>query len=209
MQKKIFMCFIDYSKAFDYLDRDLLWRNLQELGIPRHLIELMKNLYTHQEATMRTEFGNTSWFKIGKGVRQGCILSSYLFNLYTESIMRKAGIETIQGIKIERRMINNWRYADDTTLTTGHVDNLRIFFYLPYLSSIPEKANCIAIFCTGRPHSLGSCHFRGVWATCLRHKGGTSRQVPCPRAQQANLPSCSATSPKSRAPSREATDTIF
>ena len=89
------MCFIDYSEVFDGVDHDLLWRNLQELGILRHLIKLMDNLYTNQEATMRTEFGNTSWYKIGKDVPQDCILSPCLFNLYTESIMRKAGIETI------------------------------------------------------------------------------------------------------------------
>ena len=111
MQKDIFMCFIDYSKAFDCVDHDLLWKILQELGIPRHLIKLMNNLYTNQETTMRTEFGNTLWFKIGKGVRQGCVLSPYLFNLYTENIMRKAGIEKIQGIKIKGRMINNLRYS--------------------------------------------------------------------------------------------------
>ena len=112
------------SKAFNSIDRDLLWRNSQELGIPTHLIKLMNNLYTNQEA-MRTEFGNTSWFKIGKGVRQGCILFPYLFNLYTESIMRKAGIETIQGITIGERMIKNLGCADDTTLITENLDDLR------------------------------------------------------------------------------------
>ena len=81
MQKDIFTCFVDYSKAFDGAEHDLLWRNLQELGIPRHLIKPMNNLYTNQEANMRTEFGNTSWFKIRKDVRQGCILSPCLFNL--------------------------------------------------------------------------------------------------------------------------------
>ena len=64
-------------------------------------------------------------------------------------------------------------------------------FCLPYLSSIHEKANCIAILWTGSPHSLGSCLFRGLWATCLPHKGGASRKVPCPRTQQASLPACS------------------
>ena len=118
MQKDIFLCFIDYSKAFDSVVHDLLWRNLQELGIPTQLIKLMNNLYTNQEATMRTEFGNTSWFKIGKGVRQGCILSVYLFNLYTKRINRKAGIETIQGVIIRERMISNLRNADDKTLIT-------------------------------------------------------------------------------------------
>ena len=91
------MCFINYSKAFGGVDHDLLWRNWQELGIPRHLIKLMNNLHTNQEATMRTEFGDILWFKSRKGVRQGCVLPPCLFNLYTERIMRKAGIETIQG----------------------------------------------------------------------------------------------------------------
>ena len=94
------MCFIDYRTAFDGVDHDLLRKNLQEFGIPIHLIKLMNNLYTNQEATTRTEFGNTSWFKIRKGVRQSCILSPYLFKLYTESIMRNAGIEIMQGITI-------------------------------------------------------------------------------------------------------------
>ena len=69
------MCFIDYSKAFDCVNNDLLWKNLQELEIPRNLIKLMNSLYTNQEAIMRTEFDDTSWFKIGKRVGQGCILS--------------------------------------------------------------------------------------------------------------------------------------
>ena len=101
MQKVIFMCFIDYSKAFDCVEHNLLQKKLQEVGLPRHLIKLMNNLYTNQEATMRTEFGNTSWFKIRKGVIQGCITSPYPFNLYMESIMRKSGIEAIQEIQKE------------------------------------------------------------------------------------------------------------
>ena len=120
------MGFIDYSKAFDCVDHDLIWRNFQESVTTRYLIKLMNNLYISQEPTMRTEFGNTSWFKIGKGVRQDCILSPYLCNLYTESIMRKVGIETIQGTTIRERTINNLRYADDTTLITGNLDDLKI-----------------------------------------------------------------------------------
>ena len=77
----------------------------------------MRNPYAGQEATVRTGYGPTDWFQIGKGVPQGCILSPYLFNLYTEYIMRNAGLEEAQaGIKIARRNINNLRYADDTTL---------------------------------------------------------------------------------------------
>ena len=87
------------------------------MGVPEHLTYLLRNLYTSQEATVRTGRGTTDWFQIGKGVRQGCILSPCLFNLYAEYIMRNAGLdETQAGIKISGRNINNFRYADDTTL---------------------------------------------------------------------------------------------
>ena len=87
------------------------------MGIPDHLICLLRNLYADQEATVRSGHGTTDWFQIGKGVRQGYILSPCLFNLYAESIMRNTGLEEAQtGIKIARRNINNLRYADDTTL---------------------------------------------------------------------------------------------
>ena len=87
------------------------------MEIPDHLICLLRNLYAGKEATVRTGHGITDWFQIGKGVRQGCILSPCLFSLYTEYIMRNAGLEETQaGIKISRRNINNLRYADDTTL---------------------------------------------------------------------------------------------
>ena len=87
------------------------------MGVPDHLNCLLRNLYAGQEATVRTGHGTTDWFQIGKGVRQGCILSPCLFNLHAESIMRNAGLEETQaGVKIARRNINNLRYADDTTL---------------------------------------------------------------------------------------------
>ena len=87
------------------------------MGIPDHLTCLLRNLYAGEEATVRTGRGTTDWFQIGKGVRQGCILSPCLFNLYAEYIMRNAGLEAAQaGIKIAGRNINNLRYADDTTL---------------------------------------------------------------------------------------------
>ena len=87
------------------------------MGIPDHLTCLLRNLYAGQEATMRTGHGTTDWFQTGKGVRQGCILSPCLFNLYAEYIMRNAGLEETQaGIKMARKNINNLRYADDTTL---------------------------------------------------------------------------------------------
>ena len=90
---------------------------LKEMGISDHLTCLLRILYAGQEATVRTGHGTTDWFQIGKGVRQGCILSPCLFKLYAEYIMRNAGLEEAQaGIKIAGRNINNLRYADDTTL---------------------------------------------------------------------------------------------
>ena len=88
------------------------WKILKEMGIPGHLTCLLRNLYAGQEATVRTGHGTTDWFQIGKGVRQGCILSPCLFNLYTEYIMQNAGLDEAQaGIKTARRNINNLRYA--------------------------------------------------------------------------------------------------
>jgi len=116
-QKNIYFCFIDYVKAFACVDHNKLWKILKEMGIPDHLTCLLRNLYTGQEATVRTGHGATDWFQIIKGVRQGCILSASLFNLYAEYIMRNAGLDEAQaGIKIAGRNINNLRYGDDTTL---------------------------------------------------------------------------------------------
>ena len=99
------------------VDQNKLWKILQEMGIPHQLTCLLRNLYAGQEATVRTGHGTTDWFQIGKRVREGCILSPYLFNLYAEYIMRNAGLEEAQaGIKITGRNINNLRYAGDTTL---------------------------------------------------------------------------------------------
>ena len=115
--KNIYFCFIDYAKAFDCVDHKKLWKILKEMEIPDHLTCLLRNLYAGQDATVRTGHGTTNWFQIGKGVRQGCILSSCLFNFYAEYIMRNAGLEEAQaGIKIAKRNIDNFRYADDTTL---------------------------------------------------------------------------------------------
>ena len=93
------------------------WKILKEMGIPDHLTGLIRNLYASQEATVRTGHGTTDWFQIGKGVRQGCILSPCLFNLYAEYIMRNAALDEAQaGIKIARRNINNLQYADDVII---------------------------------------------------------------------------------------------
>ena len=116
-QKNIYFCFIDYAKAFDCVDHNKLWKILKEMGMPDHLTCLLRNLYTGQDATVRTGHGTTDWFQIRKGVCQSCILSPCLLNLYVEYIMRNAGLEEAQvGIKISRRNINNLRYVDDTTL---------------------------------------------------------------------------------------------
>ena len=99
---------------------------LKEMGIPDHLICLLRNLYVGQEATLRTGQGPTDWLQIGKGVRQGCILSPCLFNLYAEYMMGSAGLdETQAGIKIAGRNINNLRYADDTTLMAESEEELK------------------------------------------------------------------------------------
>ena len=116
-QKNIYFCFSDYAKAFDCVDHNKLWKILIEMGIPDHLTCLLRNLYAGQEAAVRTGHGTIDWFQIQKGVRQDCILSPCLFNLYAEYIMRNAGLEETQaGIKIARRNINNLRYADGTSL---------------------------------------------------------------------------------------------
>ena len=100
------------------------WKILKEMGIPDHLTCLLRNLQARQEATDRTGNGTTDWFQIGKGVRQGCILSPCLFNLYAEYIIRNVGLDgEPAGIKIARRNINNLRYADDTTLMAKSKEN--------------------------------------------------------------------------------------
>ena len=125
-QKNIYFCFIDYAKALDCVDHNKLRKILREVGIPDHLTCLLRNLYVGQEATVRTGHGTTDWFQIGKGVRQGCISSPCLFNLYGEYIMQNARLEEAQaGIKIAGRDINNIRYADDTTLMAESEEELK------------------------------------------------------------------------------------
>ena len=108
------------------VDHNKLLKILKEKPIPDHPTCLLRNLYASQEATVRTGLGTTDWFQIGKGVRQGCILSRYLFNLYAEYIMRNAGLEEAQAeIKITGRNINNLIYADDTTLMAESEEELK------------------------------------------------------------------------------------
>ena len=125
-QKNIYFCFIDYTKAFDCVDHNKLWKILQEMGIPGLLTCLLRNLCASQEATVRTGHETVNCFQTGKGVRQSCILSPCLFNLDAEYIMRNTGLEKAQAeIKFSRRNINNLRYADDTTLMAESEEELK------------------------------------------------------------------------------------
>ena len=109
-QKNIYFCFIDYGKVFDCVDHNKLWKILKKMGIADHLTCLLRNLYAGQEATGRTRLETTDWFKIEKGVHQGCILSPCLFTLYAEHIMQNAKLDEAQaGIKIPGKNINNVR----------------------------------------------------------------------------------------------------
>ena len=117
---------------FDCVDHNKLW-NIQEMGIPDHLTCLLRNLYAGQEATVRTGLGTTDWFQIGKGVLQVCILSPCLCNLYAEYILRnawldeaQAGVKIEAGIKITRKSISIFRYADDTTVMAESEEELKI-----------------------------------------------------------------------------------
>ena len=110
------------------MDHNKLWKALKEMGIPDHLTYLLRNLYVGQQATVKTLYRITDWFRNEKGVQQACLQSPCLFNLYAEHIMRNAGLDKLQtGIKIGRRSINNLRYVDDTTLmaeSAGELKNL-------------------------------------------------------------------------------------
>ena len=124
--EKLYFCFIDYAKAFDCVDNNKLWKIFEEMAIPDHLTGLLRNLHAGQEARVRIGHGPADWFQIGKAVRQGCILSPCLFNLYAEYIMRNAGLEEAQaGLKIARRNINNLRYADNTIVMAKSEEELK------------------------------------------------------------------------------------
>ena len=154
-RKNIYFCSIDYAKAFDCVDHNKLWIILQKMGIPDHLTCLLRNLYEGQEATVRTGHETTDWFQIGKGVRQGCILSPCLSNLYAEYIMR---YEAQAGIKISRRNINNLRYADDTTLMAESEEELKSL-----LMKVKEESKNVGLaqHSENKDHSIRSHHFMG------------------------------------------------
>ena len=126
-QKNIDFCFFEYTKVFNCVDHKN-WKILKEMRIPDHLTCLLRNLYAGQEATLRTEHRTTDYFQIGKGVRQGYVLSPCLFNFYAEYIMQNARLDESQaGIKITGENINNLRYADDTTLMAEREEELKSF----------------------------------------------------------------------------------
>ena len=138
-QENIYFSFIDYTKAFDCVDHKKLWKILKEMGIPDHLTCFLRNLYAGQEATVRTKLETTDCLKFGKGVCQGWILSSCLFNLYAQYIMWNAGLdETQAGIKFTRRNINNLRYADNITLMAENKEELN--YLLIRVKEESEKA---------------------------------------------------------------------
>ena len=112
----LYMCFIDYAKAFDCVSHRKLWETMEQMGFPVHIIQLIANLYKEQESVVRTSNGDTEWFKIERGVRQGCVISPGLYNIYSEHIMRCVLEEHHDGITIGGRRQNNLRFADDTTL---------------------------------------------------------------------------------------------
>ena len=122
-RKTLYFCITDYAKAFDCVDHNKQWKILKEMGVSDHLACPLRNLYSGQEATVRTGHGTTDWIQIRKGVCQSYILSPCLFNLYAE---RNAGLEEAKaGIKIARRNINNFRHADDTTFMAESEEELK------------------------------------------------------------------------------------
>ena len=128
-KKKIYFfyfCFIDYTNAFDCVDYNKLWKILKVMGLPDYLTCLLRTVYGGEKVTIRTGHITMDWFKTGKVMCQGCVLSPYFFNLYAEYIMRNARLDEAQaGIKIARRNINNLRYADDTTLMAESKEELK------------------------------------------------------------------------------------
>ena len=115
-----------YVIDFDSVDHSKLWKILKEMGIPDNLTSILRNLYAHQEAPVRTEHGTTHWFQIGEGLYQGCILSPCFFNLYTEYTMRNVRLDEAKArIKIAGRNINNIIYGDDTTFMAESKEKLK------------------------------------------------------------------------------------
>ena len=139
------------------MDHNQLWKILKKMGIPDHLTCLLRNLYAGQEVTVRTGHGTTNWFQIGKGVRQGGVLSPCLFNLYAEYIMRNAGlVETQAGIKMAWRNINNLRYEDDTTFRAESEEELKSL-----LMKGKEESEKVGLKLNIQKTKIRSHHFMG------------------------------------------------
>ncbi|GFR99820.1 endonuclease-reverse transcriptase [Elysia marginata] len=120
-----FIVYTDYSKAFDSVKHNHLFKAMDLMGFPKHLIKLIAWLYSGQRATLRWDDKKCEFFNITKGVRQGCILSPHLFNIYTEQIMREADIDQLMGVNINRRNLTNLQYADDTALMSDNITSMR------------------------------------------------------------------------------------
>lgn len=121
----LYMCFIDFKKAFDSVQHEKLWWAMLDMGYPPHLVDLLAKLYNNQKASVRIAGVVSDWFRIRKGVRQGCIISPYLFNIVSETVMRKALENFHGGITVGGRKISNLRYADDIVLLASSVDELQ------------------------------------------------------------------------------------
>ena len=167
------------------MDHNQLWKILQEIGIPDHLICLLRNLYAGQEATVRNGHETTDWFQIGKGVRQSCILSPCLFNLNAEYIMQNAGLDEAQaGIKIAGRNINKLRYTDDTTLIEESEEELKTF--LIQMKRESEKVDLKLNIQTTKIMASGSIQIRSDQISCLvmsdslRPHESQHARPPCP-----------------------------
>ncbi|CAH1255443.1 Hypp1532 [Branchiostoma lanceolatum] len=123
---QLFMAFIDYKKAFDSVGHQTLWKMMETMGVSRHLVQLLRNLYRDQQAAVRVEEDLTEWFKVRKGVRQGCLLSPMCFNSYPEAVMSESveGQPTI-GVNVGGRTINNLRFADDIAFIATSPEGLQ------------------------------------------------------------------------------------
>ena len=152
-QKNIHFFFIHYAKGFDYVDHNQWWKALKEMGIPDYLTCLLRNLYAGPEATVRTLGGTTDWFKIEKGVLQGCLLSPCLFNQYFKCIMRNAGLDESQAAnKRGGRNINNLRYVGATTVMAESEEELSCL-----LMRVKEESEAVGLKLD--IEKLRSCHF--------------------------------------------------
>ena len=172
-RKNSYLCFIDYTKAFYCVDHNKLWKALKEVGIPDHLTCLLRNLNVGQEATDRTPYGTTDWFRIEKGVPPGSLASPCLFNLYAKHIMGNAGLDELQtGIKIGGRNINNLRYVCDTTLMAETEQELKSL-----LMRVKEESER-----TGLKINIKKRYDHGIWPHYFmanrRGKGGSSDRFP-------------------------------